>query len=55
MRLELIDLKPPSDPDPLGFEIWKLDIKEHGMVYLLSDAMIFDVKMFCTLTGVPAL
>jgi hypothetical protein len=34
MRLELIDPEPPSDSDPgnqLGFEIWKLNIKEHQM------------------------
>jgi hypothetical protein len=34
MRLELINPEPPSDPDPgfqLGFEIWKLAIKEHRM------------------------
>jgi hypothetical protein len=34
MRLKLIDPEPPSDPDPgnqLGFEIWKHDIKAHGM------------------------
>jgi hypothetical protein len=34
MRFELVDREPPSDPNPgnqLGFEIWKLDIKEHRM------------------------